>query len=151
MSSLFEPEAGQAGGVGGGANREQSAGVERSLEFRRQSTSARVWHSGLSVSLRVSDKGYRSVSSVCAFLCLLNNRIWTDTDMLPVCHFYSLIFCHFCLRCSGASQSPLRVNAGAGFYRRIVISSQVELSQLLPLFHDILPPSASHSSSGSRR
>lgn len=68
-----------------------------------------VWGSDILVYLSLWEwvtKAKGQVSSVCAFLCLLNNRIWTDTDMLPVCHFYSLIFCHFCLRSSGASQSP---------------------------------------------
>lgn len=46
---------------------------------------------------------------------------------------------------------PPHINVCTCFYHRIVISSQVELSQLLPLFHDILPPSTSHSSSGSSR
>lgn len=29
-------------------------------------------------------------------LFLLNNGLLSDIDMLPVCQFYSLIFCHFC-------------------------------------------------------
>lgn len=57
----------------------------------------------------MSDKGCRSAWPARAFLCLFNNGILSDTDTLPVCHFYSLIFCPFCLcvqTCVGPTHAP---------------------------------------------
>lgn len=56
----------------------------------------------LSVSLglmRARQKGHGSSWPVWASLSPLNNGILSDAEMRPVCHFYSLIFCHFCLCC----------------------------------------------------